>query len=128
MYVITNDVSLFFPTRYSARHVWRKMDQHFPLHLLLFLLLLTLREAAFLIQTKPVVSCKALQEPAYCMALSLDRERDTTLGLKAGHHFIKYPNKSVNSKQDLQMSKGSLFRIDVTDVVSSKVKSNCSLL
>lgn len=96
MYVIINDVSLFMPTRYSARHVRRKMDQHFLLHLLLFLLLLALREAAFLIQTKPIVSCKALQEPAYCVALSLDRERDMTSG--GGKQDITSLNTQINQQ------------------------------
>lgn len=90
MCVIINDVSLFMPTGYSARHVRREMDQHFLLHLLLFLLLLALGEAAFLIQPKAVVSCKALQEPAHCVALGLDREQDmTSVGRKqdmVSHH------------------------------------------
>lgn len=92
MCVIINDVSLFMPTRYSARHVWRQMDRHFLLHFLLFLLLLALREAAFLIQPKAIVSCEALQEPAHCMALGLDREQDmTSAGRKQDMGSINAP-------------------------------------
>lgn len=77
--VIINDVSLFMPTGYSARHVGRKVD--WLLRLLLFflvVLLLTLWEAAFLIQPKVVIRSEALQESAHCMTLSLDRKQDVT--------------------------------------------------
>ena len=78
--VIINDVSLFMPTGYSARHVGREVDRHFLLRLLLLFLflLLTLREAALLVQPKAVISCKALQEPTYCVTLGLNEKQDMT--------------------------------------------------
>lgn len=77
------------PTGYSARHVGREVDQHFLLRLLLFLfLLLTLGEAAFLVQPKAVVGCKALQKAAHRVALGLDGETGCDIsGQKAGYGF-----------------------------------------
>jgi len=69
------------PTRYSARHVGRKMRQRLilhPLRLLLFLLLLSFREAAVFIHAEAVISCKALQESAHTVALFLNGKQEVT--------------------------------------------------
>lgn len=76
---------VYLPTRYSARHVGRKVSERPLLQPLLFLLL-SLRKAALFIQVKAVIGGEALQEPAHAVTLVLRTGCDIT---QKDHRFLQ---------------------------------------
>lgn len=120
--VILSYMSAFILTRYSGRHVGRKMDQQ--LFGLLLFILLSLREAALFIQAKAVISCEALQKSAYGITLFLKEKPDiTSVVRKQDVVVFCHIHKLIISTQDLQTTK-SWLQSDVTDVVNASLESN----
>lgn len=93
-------MSAFILTRYSGRHVGRKMDQQ--LFGLLLFILLSLREAALFIQAKAVISCEALQKSAHGITLFLKEKPDITSVVRKQDVVV---HKLIISTQDLQTTK-----------------------
>lgn len=98
--VILSYMSAFILTRYSGRHVGRKMDQQ--LFGLLLFILLSLREAALFIQAKAVISCEALQKSAHGITLFLKEKPDITSVVRKQDVVV---HKLIISTQDLQTTK-----------------------
>lgn len=102
--VILSYTSVFILTRYSGRHVGRKMDQQ--LFGLLLFILLSLREAALLIQAKAVIGCEALQKSTHSITFFLKEKPDmTSVVRKQDVVVLCHIHKLIISTQDLQTTK-----------------------